>query len=107
VAWQELTAQYPVVVFEGCDGTGKSTLATLLGTRYGYTVIRSGRLTADQGDGADAVEGYRARRPGLERNHLPDRKIGKEGEQGSIAKRWLRRTKPTRSVRICGYQRTA
>ena len=60
MAWQELTAQYSVVVFEGCDGTGKSTLATLLGTRYGYTVIRSGRLTADQGDGADAVEGYRA-----------------------------------------------
>jgi len=36
------------------------------------------------------------RRPGLERNHFPDRKVRKEGEQGSIAKRWLRRTKKTR-----------
>jgi len=26
------------------------------------------------------------------RSHFPDRKIGKEGEQGSMAKRWLRRT---------------
>jgi len=33
------------------------------------------------------------RRPGLERSHFPDRKIGKEGERGSIAKRWSRRTK--------------
>jgi len=32
------------------------------------------------------------RRPGLKQSHFPDRKIGKEGEQGSIAKRWLRRT---------------
>jgi len=32
------------------------------------------------------------RRPGLKRSHFPDRKIGKEGEQGSMAKRWLRRT---------------
>jgi len=30
--------------------------------------------------------------PGLKQSHFPDRKIGKEGEQGSIAKRWLRRT---------------
>jgi len=33
------------------------------------------------------------RRPGLKRSHFPDRKIRKEGEQGSIAKRWSRRTK--------------
>jgi len=32
------------------------------------------------------------RRPGLKRSHLLDRKIGKEGERGSIAKRWARRT---------------
>jgi len=33
------------------------------------------------------------RRPGLKRSHFPDRKVRKEGEQGSIAKRWSRRTK--------------
>jgi len=37
-----------------------------------------------------------ARRPGLERSHSPDRKVGREGEQGSIAKRWSRRTKKKR-----------
>jgi hypothetical protein len=56
VGWEELTAGYPVIVFEGCDGTGKSSLATLLGTRYGYTIIRSGRLD----DGADLADRYRA-----------------------------------------------
>jgi len=30
--------------------------------------------------------------PGLERSHFPDRKVREEGEQGSIAKRWSRRT---------------
>jgi len=33
------------------------------------------------------------RRPGLKRSHCSDRKVGTEGEQGSIAKRWSRRTK--------------
>jgi len=28
------------------------------------------------------------RRPGLERSHFPDREVGKEGEQGPIAKHW-------------------
>jgi len=56
VGWEELTAGYPVVVFEGCDGTGKSTLAELLGARRGYTIIRSGRLD----DGDDLAERYRA-----------------------------------------------
>jgi hypothetical protein len=55
VGWEELTAGYPVVVFEGCDGTGKSTLATLLGERRGYTIIRSGRLA----DGDDLAGRYR------------------------------------------------
>jgi len=31
-------------------------------------------------------------RPGLKRSHLSHRKMKKEGEQGSIAKRWSRRT---------------
>jgi hypothetical protein len=56
VGWEELTASYPVIVFEGCDGTGKSTLATLLGTRHGYAVVRSARPD----DGADLEAGYRA-----------------------------------------------
>jgi len=55
VGWEELAAGHPVIVLEGCDGTGKSTLATLLGAQYGYTVIRSGRLP----DGADLAERYR------------------------------------------------
>jgi hypothetical protein len=55
VGWEELAAGHPVIVLEGCDGTGKSTLATLLGTQYGYTIIRSGRLP----DGADLAERYR------------------------------------------------
>ena len=56
MGWEELTAKYPVIVLEGCDGTGKSTLATLLGSRYDYTVIHSARPA----DGADLVAGYRA-----------------------------------------------
>jgi hypothetical protein len=62
VGWEELAAGHPVIVLEGCDGTGKSTLATLLGTQYGYTIIRSGRLP----DGADLAERYREplERPG-------------------------------------------
>jgi hypothetical protein len=56
VGWEELTAKYPVIVFEGCDGTGKSTLAALLGARYDYAIVRSARLD----DGADLVAGYRA-----------------------------------------------
>jgi thymidylate kinase len=56
VGWEELTDRYPVLVVEGCDGTGKSTLATLLGTQYGYTIVRSGRLD----DGPDLAGRYRA-----------------------------------------------
>jgi hypothetical protein len=56
VGWEELTAEYPVIVFEGCDGTGKSTLAMLMGARYGYAVIRSARPD----DGGDLEAGYRA-----------------------------------------------
>jgi len=56
VGWEELTTGYPVIVADGCDGTGKSTLVSLLGTRYGYRVIRSGRLD----DGPDLADRYRA-----------------------------------------------
>jgi hypothetical protein len=56
VGWLELTAGYPVVVCEGCDGTGKSTLAAELSARRGYTIIRSGRLD----EGPDLADRYRA-----------------------------------------------
>lgn len=36
-------AGYEVVVLEGCDGTGKTTLATALAARHGYTVMHFGR----------------------------------------------------------------
>ena len=36
-------AGYEVVVLEGCDGTGKTTLATALAVRHGYTVMHFGR----------------------------------------------------------------
>jgi thymidylate kinase len=56
VGWEELIAGYQLVAFEGCDGTGKSTLASLLAARHGYTVVRSSRPD----DGADLVGTYRA-----------------------------------------------
>jgi predicted ATPase len=49
-----LTA-YPVVVLDGCDGTGKTTLAEALRDQCGYAVIHSGRTP----DGTDIAERYR------------------------------------------------
>src|SRR4029077_16392933 len=40
------------------------------------------------------------RRPGLKHNHFLGRKMGKEGERGSIAKRWSRRTRSDVEGRI-------
>jgi thymidylate kinase len=34
--------RYDLVVLEGCDGTGKTTLAADLAARHGYTVVHSG-----------------------------------------------------------------
>jgi predicted ATPase len=36
-------AGYEVVVIEGCDGTGKTTLAAALNARFGFTVLHSSR----------------------------------------------------------------
>jgi hypothetical protein len=63
VEWDELAGRYPVIVLEGCDGTGKTTRAAELADRHGYRVIHSCRVD-DPGGLADA---YRAvlRRPGM------------------------------------------
>jgi predicted kinase len=47
--WDELAARYPLIVLEGCDGTGKTTLAAALARRHGYTVVHSER-PAEQKD---------------------------------------------------------
>jgi thymidylate kinase len=49
-------ARYEVVVLEGCDGTGKTTLATTLAGRHGYSVIHSGRTPDD----VDLLARYRS-----------------------------------------------
>jgi thymidylate kinase len=63
MGWDELTAGYPVIVLEGCDGTGKTTMATRLAQHYGYTAVRCGRID----DAADLAGRYRAvfSQPGL------------------------------------------
>lgn len=50
------TAGYEVVVLEGCDGTGKTTLATTLATQHGYAVVHSGRTPDD----VDLLARYRS-----------------------------------------------
>jgi predicted ATPase len=45
-----------VVALEGCDGTGKTTLATALAANHGFSVVHSGRTP----DGTDLAERYRA-----------------------------------------------
>jgi thymidylate kinase len=49
-------ARYEVVVLEGCDGTGKTTLATALAAQHGYTVVHSGRTPDD----VDLLARYRS-----------------------------------------------
>jgi thymidylate kinase len=54
VDWDELAARHPVIVLEGCDGTGKTTRASGLAERHGYKVLHSGRIA----DGTDLAERY-------------------------------------------------
>lgn len=49
-------AGYEVIVLEGCDGTGKTTLANTLATRHRYVVVHSGRTPDD----VDLVARYRS-----------------------------------------------
>ena len=45
---------YQVIVLEGCDGVGKTTLAEALAAQHGYTVVHSGRTP----DGTDLADHY-------------------------------------------------
>ncbi|MFL6112625.1 MAG: hypothetical protein ACJ786_14915 [Catenulispora sp.] len=45
----ERLAAFRVVALDGCDGTGKTSLANLLATHHGFTVVHSPR-TPDQVD---------------------------------------------------------
>lgn len=82
--WDELAERYPVIVLEGCDGTGKTTRAAELANRHGYSVVHSAR--ADDPDGlADA---YRAvlRQPGklaLDRSFVSELVYGPLRDGGS------------------------
>ena len=48
-------ARYEVIVLEGCDGVGKTTVAAALASVYGYTTVHSGRTP----DGMDLAGRYR------------------------------------------------
>ena len=39
----QIALSYRIVAVEGCDGTGKTTLAERLVTEYGFSVIHSPR----------------------------------------------------------------
>jgi len=54
--------RYEVIAVEGCDGTGKTTLASTLAAEHGYAAIYSARAP----DGVDLPGHYRAilTRPG-------------------------------------------
>jgi thymidylate kinase len=73
-AW---AARYNVIVLEGCDGTGKTTLATALATQHNYALVHSGRTP----DGADLIGRYQAilARPGplvLDRSFISELAYG-------------------------------
>ena len=48
-------AAHEVIVLDGCDGTGKTTIAEAMRAQHGYTVIHSGRTP----DGTDIAGRYR------------------------------------------------
>jgi predicted ATPase len=55
VEWSDLAGRYPVIVLEGCDGTGKTTLAAELADQHGYTVMHGTRIE----DPAGLADAYR------------------------------------------------
>lgn len=50
----QLATTYRTLALDGCDGTGKTTLAHQLATRYGFTVVHSTRTA----DGIDLIARY-------------------------------------------------
>ncbi len=56
-------ARYEIIVLEGCDGVGKTTVAAALASAYGYTTVHSGRTP----DGMDLAGRYHEilGRPGI------------------------------------------
>ena len=52
----EWASQYEVIVLEGCDGVGKTTVAARLVSVYDYVLVHSGRTP----DGVDLASRYRA-----------------------------------------------
>jgi predicted ATPase len=78
-----VTARYEVVVLEGCDGTGKTTLAADLEERHGYVVLHSDRPPDD-----DMAARYRSilERPGkiaLDRSFISELVYGPLRHGGS------------------------
>jgi len=55
-------AEYHLIVLEGCDGAGKTTLAAAFASRYGYAIVHATRTP----EGEDLVAKYRVilARPG-------------------------------------------
>jgi thymidylate kinase len=47
--------QHEIIVLEGCDGTGKTTIANALAADHGYTVVHAARSP----DGTDLMAKYR------------------------------------------------
>lgn len=59
-----LAAGYQVIVLEGCDGTGKTTLAAELKHQHGYDVVHSGRIPDPAEELAEQYRSILERRPG-------------------------------------------
>jgi thymidylate kinase len=57
-----LASEHDVIVLEGCDGVGKTTLAAALAARHGYTIVHATRTP----EGTDLFAKYRSilTRPG-------------------------------------------
>jgi thymidylate kinase len=58
----DLANDHDIIVLEGCDGVGKTALATALATHYGYAIMHAGRTP----EGTDLFAKYRSilTRPG-------------------------------------------
>jgi hypothetical protein len=80
-------ATHEVVVLDGCDGTGKTTIAETLRVRHSFRVIHSGRTP----DGTDLAERYR-RILALPGPIVLDRSFISELVYGPLFRGWSRLT---------------